>query len=108
MTSYIALKKFDVGKQHYEAGDPVDTSSWPFRRDILLEGQRFIKRATPPTRSYIAARDLRLGETSYTKGDRINHSGLPIEKLEQLVERRILMIDDARMAAANPADVKGA
>jgi hypothetical protein len=107
MITFIALKKFDVGKQHYEPGDAVDSSRWPFRRDVLLEGQRFIRRVTPKDRAYIAVRDIpSLGGVAYAKGDRIDHSDLPLEKLEQLVNLRWLAIDDTRMAGQSP-DGKG-
>jgi hypothetical protein len=106
--AYVALRKFSVGAQHYVPGDPVDTASWPFRRDVLLEGQRFIKRAVPPLRVYTALRDLHIGEHVYVTGDRVDHSGLPSEKLEQLVGLRHIAVDDTSRMADTVSDGKGA
>lgn len=104
-THYVALKEFQVGKKHYSPGDPIDTKDWPFRRDVLLEGQRFIKRTAPPDRVFLTTRPLTIGVTAYAKGEKINHSSLPIDKLEQMIERRLLVISDG--GAPRP-DVKGA
>ena|SRR5579859_2237908 len=93
--TYVALKDFNVGKSSYKKGQPVNTDGWPFRRDVLLESQRFIKRIPSPNRKYRAARaGLRIGDVIHEQGQVIDHSSLTPEKIDQLVALRHLMIDE--------------
>lgn len=94
--TYVALKDFTVGKSEYKRGQPVNTDGWPFRRDILLESQRFIRKIASPARKYVSNREgLQIGDVVHKKGQVVNHSGLSQDKLDQLVAQRHLAIDDS-------------
>jgi hypothetical protein len=120
--TYIALRPFRARGVTYQPGQPINTRGWPHKRATLLLGRNFIKEIAPSDRIYLANRTGQINGKRYVKAEIVDVTGLTEDKLDQLVERRILQEAVAIVippttpaptpmaeasAQAAPADVKG-